>query len=112
MFTGWRDGTGESVEEACAREVIEETGLVVQVGKLVGVYSTPHRIVEYQDGNQRQIVGLCFEAEITGGELTLSDETTEFGYFSPAEIEPMFLMEHHRERIADALQKRDTTFVR
>ena len=33
---------GESAAECCAREVLEETGLIVRVGKLIGVYSTPH----------------------------------------------------------------------
>ena len=44
---------GESVAECCAREVLEETKLVVRVGKLVGVYSSPHFIMEYADGNRR-----------------------------------------------------------
>src|SRR6266508_4839267 len=38
---------GESVAEACAREVWEETGLHVRVGRLISVYSTPHILLEY-----------------------------------------------------------------
>jgi 8-oxo-dGTP diphosphatase len=34
---------GETVEEACRREVLEETGLAVATLKLVGVYSDPLR---------------------------------------------------------------------
>ena len=45
---------GESAVEACAREVLEETGLVVHVGRLIGVYTNPHIIIEYADGNRRQ----------------------------------------------------------
>lgn len=103
---------GESLTEACAREVLEETGLQVRVGRLIGVYSTPHRIIAYADGNRRQIVGHSFEAVVTGGELILSDETTEFGYFSPDEMDRMDLMEHHIERIRDALRNEAMTIVK
>jgi 8-oxo-dGTP pyrophosphatase MutT (NUDIX family) len=102
---------GESLVEACIREVWEETGLRVQITRLIGVYSTPHRIVTYADGNRWQIIAHSFEAEITGGELTLSDETIEFGYFTPDEIDALDLMEHHRERIDDALTGDEKTVV-
>jgi ADP-ribose pyrophosphatase YjhB (NUDIX family) len=97
---------GESIMEACVREVYEETGLRVHVKRLVGVYSNPHILLEYADGNKYHMVNLCFEAETVEGEAQLSDETTDFGYFSPSEIEAMDLMEHHRNRIEDALSPR------
>lgn len=103
---------GESAQEACVREVEEEMGLRVRITRLIGIYTTPHRIIAYPDGNRYQIVALSFEAVVTGGELRLSDETTEFGYFTPAEIESLDLMEHHRERIRDALAGQAAAFVR
>jgi ADP-ribose pyrophosphatase YjhB (NUDIX family) len=102
---------GESVAEACIREIEEETGLRVQVNRLIGVYSNPHMLSTYADGNCYQIVALCFEAEVQEGELGLSDETTEAGYFTPDEIETIDIMEHHRQRIADALSGQKETFV-
>ena len=53
---------GESAEEACVREVEEEMGLHVEVTHLIGIYTTPHRIVAYADGNRYQLVALSFEA--------------------------------------------------
>jgi len=103
---------GESIAETCAREVWEETGLRVRVTRLLGVYTSPDLIVEYPDGNKFQIVGFSFEAQVMGGELGLSDETTDYGYFTPDQIESMDLMEHHRERIADALAGQTAAFVR
>ncbi|MGC1378190.1 MAG: NUDIX domain-containing protein, partial [Anaerolineales bacterium] len=86
---------GESVAEACAREVWEETGLRVEVVRLIGVYSDPHRVIIYPDDNKVHIVALSFEAKVTGGELGLSDETTEFGYFSLEEAAQMDIIGNH-----------------
>lgn len=103
---------GESAAEACAREVLEETGLVVEVIRLIGVYTTPHRIIEYADGNRFQAVTMCFEAVPTGGELTVTYETTEFGYFTMGEMERMDVMEPIPQRVEDAFTRQDAAFVR
>ena len=57
-------------------------------------------------------MSLSFEVEITGGELGLSDETTEVGYFTIEDVKTMDLMDHHRARIQDALQNVESTFIR
>ena len=58
---------GESVAQAAAREVLEETGVRVEVGRLVGVYSDPSRqVIEYPDGRRVHAVNLCFEARPLG----------------------------------------------
>jgi ADP-ribose pyrophosphatase YjhB (NUDIX family) len=95
--------SGESAAEACEREVFEETGLRVRVKRLVGVYSHPDQLVIYPDGNKVFIVALHFEAEVTGGQLGLSNETTDFGYFTSEEVEGMELIDRHKERILDTL---------
>ena len=102
---------GESAAEACAREVLEETGLVVRVARLIGVYTTPHRIIEYADGNRRQGLTLCFEAEAIGGEACITVETTEVGYFSLEQMKSMDVMEPIYE-IADAFAGQEAAFVR
>ena len=95
---------GESADETCVREVLEETGLDVRVTRLVGVYTSPNILVEYPDGNKIQPVVFSFEAEVVGGELGLSDETTDYGYIAVGELDAIDLMEHHKQRIEDALQ--------
>jgi 8-oxo-dGTP pyrophosphatase MutT (NUDIX family) len=95
--------SGESVAQACEREVWEETGLRVRVTRLVGVYSNPDQLVIYPDGNKAFFVVLSFEAEILGGDPGLSDETTAFGYFSLGEMESMPIHARHKERVEDAL---------
>ena len=103
---------GESASECCAREVLEETGLVISVGRLIGVYSTPHRITEYADGNRKQALDLVFEAVRVGGELTVSDETTEVGYFSLEQMRSMEIMELYHERVNDAFASQEAAFLR
>ena len=94
---------GESAAEACEREVFEETGLRVRVTRLVGVYSHSDQLVVYADGGKFQIVALHFEAEIIGGELGLSNETTDFGFFTLEEIESLETLGRHKERVIDTL---------
>jgi 8-oxo-dGTP pyrophosphatase MutT (NUDIX family) len=103
---------GESVVEACEREVLEETGLSVRVKRLVGVYSHPDQLAVYPDGNKTHFIVLHFEAEILGGELGLSDETTDFGYFSMDEIEGLEMLGRHKERIHDTRINQKEAFIR
>ena len=103
---------GESASETCVREVEEETGLQVVIKRLIGVYTTPHELIVYRDGNKVQLVALCFEAEIVGGELRLSCETTEYGYFAYQEIQELDLLLNHAQRIEDAYSGELTTFIR
>ena len=103
---------GESASETCVREVEEETGLQVVIKRLIGVYTTPDELIVYRDGNKIQLVALCFEAEIVGGELRLSPETTEYGYFAYQEIQELDLLLNHVQRIEDAYKGEMTTFIR
>jgi ADP-ribose pyrophosphatase YjhB (NUDIX family) len=103
---------GESVTEACAREVWEETGLRVRVERLVSVYSSPHVLLEYPDGNRYQLVVLHFAAAPIGGELGVSDETTAAGYFSQAEVERMEISDMDHTRIADAFARQTAAILR
>ena len=103
--------SGESAAEACEREVLEETGLGVRVKRLVGVYSDPNQLIIYPDGNKIHVVALSFEAEVIHGELGLSNETTEAGFFSLKEMETMPLLGNHKKRVEDALMNQAEAFI-
>jgi len=92
---------GETVEEATCREVKEETGLEVQVERLVGVYSKP----------QKQEVVLTFRCRVTGGELQATEESRACSYFSPDAL-PRNTLPKHRERILDALLNQEAAMLR
>lgn len=104
--------SGESAAEACIREVMEETGLKVRVTKLVGIYTSPDLIIEYDDGNRWQPVAITFEVEVVGGRLRLSDETTDYGFFRVDSLDDVDLMEHHLERVQDAVKNSSNAIMK
>jgi len=103
---------GESVAEGCEREVLEETGLNVRVKRFVGVYSHPDQLTVYSETDKFQIIALHFKAEIIDGELGLSDETSDYGYFTMEEIEDLDMLGRHKERIVDTLANQPEAFIR
>jgi ADP-ribose pyrophosphatase YjhB (NUDIX family) len=103
---------GESVSEACEREVLEETGLIVIAKKLLGVYSNPHMLVEYADGNRFQNVVLNFEVKVIGGELIISNETTAVDFFDQEQMKVLDIMQNHKERLEDAFANQEYPFIR
>ena len=101
---------GESVAEALTREVAEETGLQVRPLRLVGVYSSPHRLVRYADGNEFQPVALTFRCELVGGTPRPTDEALAVAWFSVDALPD--LLSVHRERLADALADREAAAIK
>ena len=86
----------ESVSQAAIREVREETGLEVELTRLVGIYSRPQWI---EEGNH----AVLFTARTVSGFLRLTPgETVDAGYFDP-KLLPSPLMPWHQQPIDDAL---------
>jgi ADP-ribose pyrophosphatase YjhB (NUDIX family) len=103
---------GESLAAACRREVREETGLEVEIVRLIGVYSDPaFQIVRYPDGNVVHYVSACFECRVVGGAFALCEETLALEWFDRDGLPPD-LLPLHRLRIEDALAGRAQAFVR
>ena len=50
------------------------TGLDVEI---VGIYSDPRHVIEYNDGEVRQQFNICFSAGLVGGTLRRSDKSTD-----------------------------------
>ena len=85
----------ESLAQAAIRETREDTGLVVELTRLVGVYSRPR----WRRGGDHSTL---FAARPVGGKLqTVTDETVDARYFHPRAL-PDTLFWWHRQRILDA----------
>jgi ADP-ribose pyrophosphatase YjhB (NUDIX family) len=103
---------GESVHDAIVREVREETGLAVEVVRLIGVYSDPKfQIVRYPDGNVVHYISTLFACRILGGTLQTCDETLDLKFFDPTDL-PTDLLPMHRVRIQDAMAGNPAAFIR
>jgi len=67
---------GEAAAEGARRETEEETELLVEIGRLIGVYSRPHV----------GIVTIVYEAAVVGGRAEPAAESTEVRAFTPDDI--------------------------
>ena len=85
---------GETVEEAADREAAEETGLAVEVARLVGVYSDPERDPRGHN------VSVAFIARVLSGDLSAGTDASEVAVLDPDSVELAF---DHRKIIEDAL---------
>lgn len=89
---------GETVEQAAIREVKEETGISVDIKKLVGVYSDPDR------DPRGHTVSICFLAKPAGGAVIPSTDAVDAAYFTYSEINSLDLAFDHNKILNDALK--------
>lgn len=77
---------GERIEDAAVREVREEVGLEVTLGKLLGIYSATGETV----------VLVVYLAETVVGEAMAGDDLVEVGWFAPTNL-PELAFPHDEE---------------
>jgi 8-oxo-dGTP diphosphatase len=77
---------GEQVESAAVREVEEEIGLSIELGELLGLYSSPGETV----------VLAVYVARRAMGEPTPADDLVELGWFAPDAL-PELAFPHDRQ---------------
>jgi ADP-ribose pyrophosphatase YjhB (NUDIX family) len=75
---------GETLTEAVAREVFEETSLTIEPLGLAGFRETVVRDAEQRV--ERHFVILSFASGWVGGELVLNEELSEARWIDPAEL--------------------------
>ena len=75
---------GETVQDAAAREILEETGLDVSIEGLLDVQTDIHK-----DASARleyHYVLVDYFAKLAGGRLRLNSESSEAGWFSSEQV--------------------------
>ncbi|WXG42537.1 MAG: NUDIX hydrolase [Promethearchaeati archaeon SRVP18_Atabeyarchaeia-1] len=90
---------GETVEAAAKREAKEETGLEVELIKIIGVYSDPNR------DPRGHTVTICFLARQVGGELRADSDAESVRTFQSSSLPARLAFDHDRI-LADAGIKR------
>lgn len=111
---GWVS-PGESVAETAAREALEETGYVVELGGLLGVYSHPDLTRwTYPNGDRAEFVNLIFEGRVRERAGGTDDETLEVRFFAPEELPDLLerVQPVDRRPLLDALSDGPRPFVR
>ncbi|HTS96979.1 MAG TPA: NUDIX domain-containing protein [Streptosporangiaceae bacterium] len=79
---GGRIEPGESDQQAVTREVLEETGLTVDCGRLLGAAELPGpagSVIDVRD----------YRAAVTGGALTAGDDADDARWVTAAELDDL-----------------------
>ncbi|MEO8973270.1 MAG: NUDIX domain-containing protein [Ktedonobacteraceae bacterium] len=95
---------GESIGETIMREVKEETGLEVIPEYITGIYTNPHHVIAFSNGEVRQEFSICFACRIISGKLQVSQESFEVAFFAPYELEQLDIHPANRLRIQHYLE--------
>jgi 8-oxo-dGTP pyrophosphatase MutT (NUDIX family) len=88
----------------------EETGLVVEPVRILGVYGGPEFHVTYANGDEVSYLMIVFECRVVGGTLRPDRvETLELRYFSQADLSRLTLPPWAHVVLADVFARRAPT---
>ena len=94
---------GESLKDCAVREVLEETGLNIEIRDIIGIYTDPKIVVEYSDGEVRQEFSTLYYGTVKNGKEHIDDESTEYKWVDLAELPNLPMADSQRIRVNDVI---------
>ncbi|WP_280382458.1 NUDIX hydrolase [Nocardia wallacei] len=102
---------GETLEQCVVRETKEETGLDIEITGLLGIYTDPEHIIEYEDGEIRQEFNIAYYGRVCGGRIAVSSESTEVRFVGLDELEDLPVHDTVRLRLRHYIEKRSQPYL-
>ena len=106
-FKGWWDipggflQPGEHPADGAAREVLEETGLRIAIGKLIGAY------IDVYGEEGRYTLNIYYQAGVIGGEARAGDDAVAMEWFGLDALPEKIAFVHQPKAIADLRRRLD-----
>ncbi|AXI27667.1 ADP-ribose pyrophosphatase [Priestia megaterium] len=99
-FPGGFVEAGESIKDAGIREVKEESGIVIEVTNFLGV----------EQDVKRSTTVILLKGKAISGEISVSNETQDVGYFTLEEAKNIIKLDNFKDRIARCLKETEIPF--
>ncbi|MFE2486119.1 NUDIX domain-containing protein [Streptomyces mirabilis] len=102
---------GENIAGTVTREVLEETGIHVEVVGLVGIFTDPGHVIAFADGEVRQEFSLCFRARPLGGEIKVSSESFAVRWVPRTELDSLDVSPTTRRRLEEGFRNAEVPLI-
>jgi len=99
-FPGGFVEAGESIKDAGIREVKEESGIAIEVTNFLGV----------EQDVKRSTTVILLKGKAISGEISVSNETQDVGYFTLEEAKNIIKLDNFKDRIARCLKETEIPF--
>lgn len=101
---------GERIDRTAIGEVQEETGLIIEPTRLIGVHSTADYIVYFPHGDVVKAASCLFRCRIVGGVLQVDgDEIIDARFCAKDDLPPLPI--RYKERVAAAFANASETVI-